>query len=171
MKWTSLRNYRRTFIWSKNSTIKLYDHPPTPKAPLHLQMFFGFSLAKWSTWYKEELPATSFQGKFSFNLGSGNNIANLPFRKNVFTLSFNTNLLIPSNASLYITMYNQLYDYQEQREGGEAMPICIIHWKIFKKKQLRKKRLPLHLNKRKKCQGLNLLQDMKLQNKLSQKRD
>ena len=27
----------------------------------------------------------------------------------IFTLSFNTNLLIPSNASLYITMYNQLY--------------------------------------------------------------
>ena len=89
----------------------------------------------------------------------------------IFTLSFNTNLLIPSNASLYITMYNQLYDYQEQREGGEAMPICIIHWKIFKKKQLRKKRQPLHLNKRKKCQGLNLLRDMKLQNKLSKKRD
>jgi len=95
-------------------------NPPPPRVPLHLQMLFhshspsssnvlSLSLVKWSTWYKEELLATSFQGKFSFNLGSGNNSANLPFRRNVFMLSFNTNLLIPSNASLYITMHNQLY--------------------------------------------------------------
>ena len=149
-------NYRRTFIWSKNSTIKLYDHPPPPpKVPLHLQMFFGFSLATWSTWYKEELLATSFQGKFSFNLGSGNNSASLPFKRNVFMLSFNTNLLIPSNASLYITMHNPLYTLnmvqimtiKSQGKRGRQCLCCIIHWKIIKKKQLRKKRQTLHLNK------------------------